>query len=74
MLLNKIGDFGLLIGIFLIIFNFKAVDYATVASLTPYFKTTLTNFSVLNVDNLETIAFFMFVGAIAKSAQLGLHT
>jgi NADH-ubiquinone oxidoreductase chain 5 len=38
MLMNRIGDFCLLIGIFLIFINFKSVDYATVAVLTPFFK------------------------------------
>jgi NADH:ubiquinone oxidoreductase subunit 5 (subunit L)/multisubunit Na+/H+ antiporter MnhA subunit len=34
MILNRIGDFSLLMGIMLIFVNYKAVDYATVASLT----------------------------------------
>ena len=38
MLLNRVGDFSLLIGIFLIFINFKAVDYSTVSALTPFFK------------------------------------
>jgi NADH:ubiquinone oxidoreductase subunit 5 (subunit L)/multisubunit Na+/H+ antiporter MnhA subunit len=36
MILNRIGDFSLLMGIMLIFVNYKAVDYATVASLTPF--------------------------------------
>lgn len=74
MVLNRIGDFGLVIGILIMFVNYKAVDYATVFALTPFF--TLETFSFLNLEvNLITlIGFFILVGAIGKSAQLGLHT
>nr|YP_010377317.1 NADH dehydrogenase subunit 5 [Helicotheca tamesis]QYB23004.1 NADH dehydrogenase subunit 5 [Helicotheca tamesis] len=74
MVLNRIGDFGLVIGILIMFVNYKAVDYATVFALTPLF--TLETFSFLNLEvNLITlIGFFILVGAIGKSAQLGLHT
>jgi NADH:ubiquinone oxidoreductase subunit 5 (subunit L)/multisubunit Na+/H+ antiporter MnhA subunit len=48
MLMNRIGDFCLLMGMLLIFINFKSVDYATVAVLTPFFKSTTVNF--LNID------------------------
>jgi NADH-ubiquinone oxidoreductase chain 5 len=38
MLLNRVGDFSLLIGIFLIFIIFKSVNYCTVSSLVPFFK------------------------------------
>ena len=38
MLLNRVGDFSLLIGIFLIFISFKSVNYCTVSSLVPFFK------------------------------------
>nr|YP_010139027.1 NADH dehydrogenase subunit 5 [Lithodesmium undulatum]QQJ94635.1 NADH dehydrogenase subunit 5 [Lithodesmium undulatum] len=74
MILNRIGDFGLVMGILIIFIKYKAVDYATVFALTPSFS--LDTFSFLNFEfNLITlIGFFLFVGAIGKSAQLGLHT
>lgn len=74
MILNRIGDFGLLIAIFLIFVNFKAVDYATVSVLAPFFKTTSVNFLNMDVDLLSAIGVFLFIGAVGKSAQLGLHT
>ena len=37
MLLNRIGDFSLVLGILILFVNFKAVDYATIFSLTPFF-------------------------------------
>jgi len=74
MVLNRIGDFGLVMGILIIFVKYKAVDYATVFSLTPFFS--LETFSFLNLEfNLITIiGIFILVGAIGKSAQLGLHT
>jgi len=74
MIINRIGDFSLLIGIMLIFVNFKAVDYATVSAMSPFFKNQTINFLNLNVDLLSAIGVFLFLGAVGKSAQLGLHT
>jgi NADH-ubiquinone oxidoreductase chain 5 len=74
MILNRIGDFCLIMGILLIYVNFKAVDYATVATLIPYFKNTEVNFLNMDLNLLNTICVFLFLGAMGKSAQLGLHT
>jgi NADH-ubiquinone oxidoreductase chain 5 len=61
-------------GILLIFVHFKAVDYATVAVLTPFLKNETINFLNLDLDLLNTVGFFLFLGAVGKSAQLGLHT
>jgi NADH-ubiquinone oxidoreductase chain 5 len=74
MILNRIGDFSLLIGIMLIFINYKAVDYATVSALTPFFQNKIVNFLNLEVNLLTAVCLFLFIGAIGKSAQLGLHT
>ena len=74
MILNRIGDFSLIIGILLIFINYKAVDYATVAALTPFLKEKTINFLNLEANLLLVIAIFLFLGAVGKSAQLGLHT
>ena len=74
MIINRIGDFSLLIGIFLIFMNYKAIDYATVAVLTPFLKYTSINFLNINLNLLTLIGIFLFLGAVGKSAQLGLHT
>jgi len=74
MIINRIGDFCLIIGILVIFINFKSIDYATVASLTPFFKTTNVNFLNFDLNILSLICIFLFLGAVGKSAQLGLHT
>jgi proton-translocating NADH-quinone oxidoreductase chain L len=74
MLMNRIGDFGLALGIFCIFSSFGAVDYATVFALAPYYLGETINF--LNVDFrlLDLVGILLFIGAVGKSAQLGLHT
>ena len=74
MIINRIGDFCLLIGILLIFVNYKAVDYASVAALTPLMQFKTINFLNYDWHLLTSIGIFLFFGAIGKSAQLGLHT
>jgi NADH-ubiquinone oxidoreductase chain 5 len=74
MLLNRIGDFGIMIGILLVFVTFKAVDYSTIFALTPLFTTETILIFNLNCHLLSLIGIFLFVGATGKSAQLGLHT
>ena len=74
MIMNRIGDFGLVLGILIIFINYKAVDYATVFSVTPIISGSYVNFLNFELDTLTIIGICLFVGAIGKSAQLGLHT
>jgi len=74
MIINRIGDFSLILGILVMFVTFKSVDYATVASLTPFFKTQTVNFLNMDFNVLSLICVFLFLGAVGKSAQLGLHT
>jgi NADH-ubiquinone oxidoreductase chain 5 len=74
MILNRIGDFSLLIGILLIFIYYKNLDYSTVASLTPFFKSFYINFLNFEIHLLSIIGGFLFIGAVGKSAQIGLHT
>ena len=74
MLVNWIGDFGLLIAILLIFNYFNATDYSSVFLITPLFSKTVINFLNISVDLLTVISYFLFIGAVGKSAQIGLHT
>jgi NADH-ubiquinone oxidoreductase chain 5 len=74
MIINRIGDFCLIIGILILFINYKTVDYATAAALTPMFKTHNVNFLNIEYNMLTLISIFLFLGAVGKSAQLGLHT
>lgn len=74
MIINRIGDFGLAIAIFTIYFYFKSLDYAVVFALSPEFANENIFFFSHSFSTLDFIGLFLFVGAVGKSAQLGLHT
>ncbi|WP_395782997.1 NADH-quinone oxidoreductase subunit L [Aquirufa sp.] len=64
-IMNRIGDLGFLVGIFLLIQNFGTTDYTSI----------FTSINEGNVpDNVGLIAFCLFVGAMGKSAQIPLFT
>nr|ANS57844.1 NADH dehydrogenase subunit 5 [Pleurocladia lacustris] len=74
MLVNRIGDFGLALGIFGIFICFGAVDYSTVFALAPQISSLTLSFFNVEFDALNLIGILLFIGAVGKSAQLGLHT
>jgi len=74
MIVNRIGDFGLALGIFLIYVAFNSVEYSTVFALVPLFQTDFISFLGFQMHLLSLIGVLLFIGAIGKSAQLGLHT
>lgn len=74
MLVNRIGDFGLSLGIMAIFSVFKSVDFLSVFSCAPHFADTLFIFCNIEYGLLNVICILLFIGAVGKSAQLGLHT
>lgn len=74
MLVNRVGDFGLALGIFTCLFAFNSVDYLTIFTMAPLAASYQINFFAFNLPLLEVICLLLFVGAVGKSAQLGLHT
>jgi NADH-ubiquinone oxidoreductase chain 5 len=74
MFINRIGDFSLVLSILLIFYTFKAVDYSTIFSLVPsLINNTITLFNI-QFNILTIICLLIFIGAVGKSAQIGLHT
>lgn len=74
MLVNRVGDFGLALGIFVIFVTFNSVEFLTVFSLVPLFQEDAFYFLGTEWHLLTLITLLLFVGAVGKSAQLGLHT
>jgi proton-translocating NADH-quinone oxidoreductase chain L len=74
MLVNRVGDFAILLAIFSIYFVFNTLDYDVIFTLVPL----VLNYSVLvgfvKLPLLDLICILLFIGAMGKSAQLGLHT
>jgi len=77
--MNVIGDVGMILGTFVIFVNTQSVRYSEVfAQLTPSQPCTgichLPYRFVFDTPTLELAAFLLLVGAVAKSAQIPLHT
>ena len=66
-IMNRIGDLGLLIGIFIIGSMFSTLDYATL-------KTAIAGATNLDMTWISIAAFALFIGACGKSAQIPLYT
>jgi len=71
---NRVGDFGFSLGIFAIFLVFGSLDFDTVFNAVAGAEGQTFQFLGMEVDVITTIALLLFVGAMGKSAQLGLHT
>ena len=76
MLVNRVGDVGLALGMCAIYLVFHSLDYATVFSCAAALSSTHVSIlaGLLNPSALDLIGILLFIGAVGKSAQLGLHT
>ncbi len=71
---NRIGDFGLSLGIFTVFVLFGTLQFDAVFAMVPEVAGTTFNFMGAEFDALTLACLLLFVGAMGKSAQLGLHT
>jgi NADH-quinone oxidoreductase subunit L len=71
---NRVGDFGFALGIFGVYAVFKTLDFDTVFAAAPAMAGKSFIFAGHSVDIMTTLCLLLFVGAMGKSAQLGLHT
>jgi NADH-ubiquinone oxidoreductase chain 5 len=62
--MNRVGDMGLSIGFFALFALFGSLDYATIFSLVPF----------MNETAITIIGLLLLTGAMAKSAQIPLHS
>ncbi len=66
-IVNRIGDFGFMLGIFLLVNQFKTLDFVSLAAAVK-------NLPVeTSIGSLSIITLLLFVGACGKSAQLPLY-
>jgi NADH-ubiquinone oxidoreductase chain 5 len=63
LVVNRVGDMMLSVGLFAMFFLFGNLDYGTVFPLSPY----------INEISITIIGLLLFIGATAKSAQIPLH-
>jgi NADH-quinone oxidoreductase subunit L len=67
-IVNRIGDFGFLLGVFLAFFTFGTLDLRAIAQAASAMPVESTSFGVLSL-----IGVLLFVGACGKSAQIPLY-
>jgi len=73
-LVNRVGDFGFAIGIFLIFFFYGTVNYDEVFQQTPLLIQKEIIFLGIKFNLITLVCLLLFIGAMGKSAQIFLHT
>ncbi len=73
-LVNRVGDFGFALGIFLIFYFFGTLNYSDVFQQIPQIVNKEITFIGLNIKSIDLICLLLFIGAMGKSAQIFLHT
>jgi NADH:ubiquinone oxidoreductase subunit 5 (subunit L)/multisubunit Na+/H+ antiporter MnhA subunit len=74
MIINRIADVIFLLAIAFILLKFKTTDFILVSNLIPYIIEDFYFFLFKSFNTIELISFFLLIGAIGKSAQIGFHT
>lgn len=70
---NKIGDVGLLMGIGLIYFLVNDLNFIVLSVVMPLMQETCFSIYEYKIYMFDIISGLLFIGVIAKSAQIGLH-
>ncbi len=71
---NRVGDFGFALGIFLIFYLFGTVNYTEVFAEIPNITDKNLLFLGITFNAIDLICLLLFIGAMGKSAQILLHT
>jgi len=77
-IVNRVGDFGFILGLLLVFTTFDSLDYATVFGNVGPAEATVMNIlgpfgGSLEVPTITVICLLLFMGAVGKSAQFPLH-
>lgn len=73
-IMNRVGDFGLILGIIALYATFGTLDFVQIFENAESHAATTYQFLGYEVHALTLISLLLFMGAVGKSAQLGLHT
>ena len=73
-IVNRVGDFGMALGVFALFFLVDSIRFADIFSAAPGLAERSLGFLWMEINAAELAAFLLFVGAAGKSAQLFLHT
>jgi NADH:ubiquinone oxidoreductase subunit 5 (subunit L)/multisubunit Na+/H+ antiporter MnhA subunit len=72
--MNRIADVFFIIALLLLFFTFNTLDYIIIFNLIPSFISNSLVFLGFHLNLITLISFFLFIGSIGKSAQIGFHT
>jgi NADH-quinone oxidoreductase subunit L len=72
-LVNRVGDFGFLLGIALVLMVFGTLDYAAVFAGAAKHAADMAPIPGMSVNLMTAICILLFIGAMGKSAQFPLH-
>ncbi|MDD4910831.1 MAG: NADH-quinone oxidoreductase subunit L [Sideroxydans sp.] len=72
-LVNRVGDFGFLLGIALVLMVFGTLDYQTVFANAHNYANDLAPIPGVSWNLITAICILLFIGAMGKSAQFPLH-
>lgn len=72
-LVNRVGDFGFLLGIALVLMVFGTLNYADVFANAAAHAADIAPIPGMSVNMLTAICILLFIGAMGKSAQFPLH-
>jgi len=73
-LVNRVGDFGYALGIAGVFYIFGSIEFDIIFDNAKNFKDHSISFIGLSFNTIDLLCFLLFIGAMGKSAQLGLHT
>ncbi|MGB2485940.1 MAG: NADH-quinone oxidoreductase subunit L [Candidatus Puniceispirillaceae bacterium] len=71
---NRVGDFGFVLGILAIFALTGSVSFGDIFADTASYQNAVISFGGISLPALEVVSILLFIGAMGKSAQLGLHT
>jgi NADH-quinone oxidoreductase subunit L len=71
---NRVGDFGFSLGIFGTFLVFGTVSIPAILAAAPGMAGSTIGFAGMRVDTMTLLCILLFIGAMGKSAQIGLHT
>lgn len=74
MLVNRVGDFFILLALFSMYLTCNTLDYEVIFTLAPFLSECKYFLFGYQISILDFICCFLFLGAMGKSAQIGLHT
>ncbi|HCJ44425.1 MULTISPECIES: NADH-quinone oxidoreductase subunit L [Qipengyuania] len=71
---NRVGDLGFMLGIFGTYLVFDTVSITEILAAAPGMSGATIGFLGFTVQTMDVLCILLFIGAMGKSAQLGLHT